>query len=254
MKKMKRIIVFLSVVLMMGMEEYQVAAQQAVAEGGGQISLKKQKDTAEAYSMESGREEKGSQEEFLEKYVYGEWRFAERLGTMDNGWVEYPGHPLLVDFTEQGAEEMENIRIYYGKDSVKIVDGLSPMTFSNVDDMNLFGREGFHEIRYPEYHISKQDKGIFHIYQGFDAESFFGVEGDIIFVRYALRHEFDSPKMVNSMAGERIYVNPAETDTIYLDFTGLWELERVEETIPEKRVKLLNRKDRGVYVQSGTGG
>ena len=253
MKKIERIIVYLSVILLIVIEGYQLATRQIIVEGNAEskINLGKQADVEGMQSMEAEKGEAECKEEFLEKHVYGEWRFSRRLGTMDDGRGEYPNHPLQVDFTEQGAEEMKNIRIYFRKNSVKIVDGLSPATFTNSGDMKLFGREGFHEVRYPEYHVSTENKFFFRIYQGLDADSYFCEESDVVFVRYGLRHDIDGPRLENKMAGEQVYVNPAETDKIYMNFTGLWELERVEEeTLPEKRIKMLDRKDRGCMSQS----
>ena len=148
MKKIERIIVYLSVILLIVIEGYQLATRQIVVEGNAEskINLGKQADVEGMQSMEAEKGEAECKEEFLEKHVYGEWCFSRRLGTMDDGRGEYPNHPLQVDFTEQGAEEMKNIRIYFGKNSVKIVDGLSPATFTNSGDMKLFGREGFHEV------------------------------------------------------------------------------------------------------------
>lgn len=163
-------------------------------------------------------------EELLEEHVFGDWRFSRRIGVVNDGRVaaaeDVP--PGRVDFSEQGVEEMKGIVMHYGRDSAGVAWGIDQTTFTDSADMELFGTAGgFRSIIRPSYALGE---GTYR--QRVVAEDCPPVE-ELVPVCYAGWNVVWEELPRGSI--HKMYVDPGDTDTLYLDFCGLWELKRVEE-------------------------
>ncbi len=160
-------------------------------------------------------------EELLEEHVFGDWRFSRRIGVINDGWVaaaeDVP--PGRVDFSKQGVEEMKGIVMHYGRDSAGVAWGIDQTTFTDPADMELFGTAGgFRSIIQPSYALGE---GTYR--QRVVVEDFPPVE-DLVPICYSgwntVWEEFPRESI------HRMYVDPGDTDTLYLNFRGLWEMKR----------------------------
>lgn len=181
-----------------------------------------------------GNVEECELEAFMEKYIYGKWRFVRRLGVKANDVrSEWSNHENAVDFTAQGAEEMTEMVLFYSKDQVAVVSGLDGTAFTNPIDMYLFGSSGggLNSARHPQYKImgSRNSNSSYQFAKGDDPYA----GGSLIWVTYTAGNERDGEiGFVGNCVGDKIYVNLQDTETLYLDFCGFWELKR-EEKEPE---------------------
>lgn len=173
-------------------------------------------------------------EELLEEHVFGDWRFSRRIGVVDDGWVtsadDIPGHK--VDFSEQGVEEMKGIVVHYGRDSAGVARGIDQETFTDPADMELFGTAGgFGGVIRPSYALGEWE-GRYHWHEVVEdcppAE-------ELVPVCYAGRNAVWEELPRNNMYD--IYVDPGDTDTLYLDFCGLWEMKREKKELPAMDVQ-----------------
>ena len=160
-------------------------------------------------------------EELLEEHVFGDWRISRRIGVVNDGRVtsaeDIPGHK--VDFSKQGVEEMKGIVVHYGRDSAGVAWGIDQTTFSDPVDMELFGTAGgFGGVIQPSYALGE---GTYR--QRVVVEDCPPVE-ELVPVCYAGWNAVWEKLPRNSI--HKIYVDPGDTDTLYLNFCGLWEMKR----------------------------
>ena len=160
-------------------------------------------------------------EELLEEHVFGDWRFSRRIGVINDGWVaaaeDVP--PGRVDFSEQGVEEMKGIVVHYGRDSAGVAWGIDQTTFTDPADMELFGTAGgFRSIIRPSYALGE---GTYR--QRVVVEDCPPVE-ELVPVCYAGWNAVWEELPRGSI--HKMYVDPGDTDTLYLNFCGLWEMKR----------------------------
>lgn len=160
--------------------------------------------------------------EFIQEHVLGQWRFSERiLPVVDE------------DISEQGVEEMKTLTVTYDKDFVRI-DGYDQSTFSEPGDIYFYNQcGGNNAVNFPVYHINRHvSENSIPTSDGFWAEKVaFPLKYELVSVFYTLGYDEESyPSVIcpYGYAAGRIYVNPYDTDTIYLIFCGLWELKRVQ--------------------------
>lgn len=167
---------------------------------------------------------------FLEEHIYGQWRFSNRIVEVDeNNNIDYGA---IANISDVGVEELKKtVVIAYEEDVVWFPVEIGQTSFSYAQDMYLFAAHGgFLWSRNPIYKINEMStdtvvlKDVFNWY-GYNVQMP-GWE-DYVHVTYAIK-DHDSTQVGNIFAffGSNIYVNPNDTDTIYIDFCGLWEMTR----------------------------
>ncbi len=161
-------------------------------------------------------------EELLEEHVFGDWRFSRRIGVNNDGRVtmgEDPPNGSKVDFSELGVEEMKRIVVHYGRDSAGVAWGIDQSTFTDPVDAEMFGTAGgFQSIIRPSYALGEGT--YFYRLVVEDCPS----AEDLVPVCYAGWNAVWEKLPRDSI--HKIYVDPGDTDILYLDFCGLWEMKR----------------------------
>lgn len=156
---------------------------------------------SEAWKYDLTEEE----QEFLKEHVFGKWYFSKRMTALK----EEDGS--AVNFSEQGIEAIkENVFMTYTRFYTES-SGYTESTFSTKEDMYLFAAYGgMTSVQHPVYHIeADEEHGLVHVY-------------------YDLGYDEQENASVDICYAGDIYVNPEDADVLYLDFGGLWELNRVE--------------------------
>ena len=145
---------------------------------------------------------------FLEEHIFGRWKFSKKITS-----------PL----SSIGEKEIQSIKIVYDKDFVG-AEGYGPNTFSKVEDIFWYTEyNGNEKVNLPVYHVIRD-----------------GVEVDwqlaplvkdleIVQVYYDLGYDTNYlPSVRETLPFQwEIYVNPDNVNSLYLNFCGLWEMERV---------------------------
>lgn len=170
------------------------------------------------------------EEDFFQEHVMGAWSFSERLVTLEEGDM------YTSNFSEQGVKELENIWIILHDDGTHR-SGYHWDTLSEPEDIYLFAAYGgMSPVRYPVYHIDNHvdekrialrdiyaDGGVYYVS--------FPEECELVHVVYDLgfdREEY--PSIDTFYWADDLYVDPENTDVLYLNFCGLWKLERELDT------------------------
>jgi hypothetical protein len=173
---------------------------------------------------------------FLEKHILGQWTFSERIFTLNEDNNIY--YNAVSNFSDEGVEEIkESVVILFSENSVSSVVKINQDSLSNARDMYLFSMwGGFHWASYPHYGIEDIGTSIVtleDIYydDGCDVQ-LAGVD-NLIKVTYRLSSEeemYDNNLNSYTIYGKKFanvaYVDPNDVDSIYLDFCGLWKMNR----------------------------
>lgn len=170
-----------------------------------------------------------AEEEFLQEHVVGEWSFSERIIALEEG------DTYISNFSEQAVKELENVWIVFHKDVVQRL-GYQWDTFSEPEDIYLFAAYGgTAPVRNPVYHIENnvdEDRiALRHIYadEGVYYASF-PEECELVHVYYDLGYDGEYPSVDTYYYANDLYVDPDNTEVLYLNFGGLWKLERQMDT------------------------
>ena len=170
-----------------------------------------------------GKELTEEDAEFIQEHVLGQWRFSERIMTVSG-----------ENISEQGVEEMKTLTVTYDKDFVRI-DGYDQATFSEPEDIYFYNQcGGNNAVNFPVYHVRRHvnENSIPISNDGFQIEGVaFPLKYELVSVFYTLGYDEESyPSVIcpHGYAAGLMYINPYDTDTIYLSFCGLWELKRVQ--------------------------
>ena len=131
-----------------------------------------------------------------------------------------------------GVEELKQIRFIYNRSYVRNLFLRRYLTVPQ--DMYLFGAYGgSNVVNLPRYHIDADvDESkicLADIYGNGSCYVQFPEEKELVRVYYNLGYdETVNPHLNGIYMGSNIYIDPNDTDTIYLDFCGLWEMKRDE--------------------------
>lgn len=159
--------------------------------------------------------------ELLQEHLFGKWRFKGLEETVDTG------------FSEQGVKEMQDIEIIFSEDSVQM-DGYNQHTFSDSKDMFTYlDRGGGKRISQPVYHVIRKENKerlpkMNRVRWWWDHEQAFPEKSEMIYVECDLGMHSSYWRVPEGYPGDEVCIDPEDTDTIYLRFSGLWEMERVE--------------------------
>ncbi len=174
---------------------------------------------------------------FLEEHLFGQWRFSERLFELDES--HNTAYNTTYNISDLGSEELKkNIVIHYDKDWIQFAIPVTQNSFTSAKDMFLFGKNGgFLSVKEPVYSIEKMDSDIINLsnvctdtqqynIQLFGAENFLKIK---YYTQYDLgdQSEFKQGQVKKNFSNI-IYINPNSKDTVYVDFCGLWRMERDE--------------------------
>ena len=162
---------------------------------------------------------------FLRQHLFGKWRFFKRILALRSSEEYFDDSS---NFSVRGVEEIKKVSIIFDAKSVS-KEGYDQNTFSKGKDIELFtGYDTYTEVNMPVYHVDRDVKADeIYLSCGIYGEHVqFPIACEIVAVYYSLGYNInDNPAVLGS--GFYIYVNTEDTDTIYLDFCGLWELKRV---------------------------
>ena len=169
---------------------------------------------------------------FLEEHVYGQWRFSNRVIELDeNNNIYYGAAPNISDV---GVEELkQTVVIFYDESSVDFAVKIGQDSFSYAQDMFLYAAYGgFSSTMKPIYKINEMSTDKIVLGDMYNWRYSYEVKmpgwEDYIHVSYRAKSNPDSFVMGKYFTYfcSDIYVNPNDTDTIYVDFCGLWEMTR----------------------------
>lgn len=163
-------------------------------------------------------------EKFLETYVYGRWQFTERVFMLDESENNY--YDTRFNLSDEGVEEMKGIVLELDREYVCFDEEYS---FTDQEDFYLFaGSGGFAAVRYPMWGLEEGSPREIELHDGRHWYEIYEYDvrkeieaNELVHVFYKIDSDLGVKKPCDS-----IYVNPAEPDTLYVDFCGLWKLER----------------------------
>lgn len=167
----------------------------------------------------------------LDRHLYGQWVFTERLLELE----EYQGvEDWNSNFSDQGVEEMKKIVINYDETEVyAYYNGQS--AFWDTKDMYLYMiYGGVNPVSHPVYHVEynvNPNKIRLPDLVNLKLKSIqFPGKDKLVNVYYNLGYDEHStyPVIMGKYLGSNVYIDPDDTETIYLDFCGLWKLERYQ--------------------------
>ena len=170
-------------------------------------------------------------EEFLEEHLYGQWRFLEKVEE------DRLKSNTLSEIGERELKEM--VILEYHKEWIWYPLKNGQTSFSNSKDMWIFGLYGgFSWGKLPTYTMKKmstnqvtlrnlKEEGISYQIRILDIE----IE-NFIYVTYSFRTLRGGSEYLNykeEYFGNHIYIDPTDTKSIYVEFCGLWKMERILE-------------------------
>lgn len=199
-----------------------------------EYSVEDSEETKDLYTEENTAYELTEEERvFLEEHLFGQWRFAERIVSIDeDNNIVYGVTPNISDM---GMEELKrDVLILYEEDSVQFPIEINQNSFTYAQDMYLFAAYGgFCWADNPVYIISSMDSDVLTLKDAFNTwwEYPIQVEGmeNFIHVKYTVLSGSRDGKILGNvftLFGSDIYIDPNDFNSIYIDFCGLWRMER----------------------------
>lgn len=171
---------------------------------------------------------------FLKEHVYGAWKLEERVYTLKN---------TEMDFSKAGINTLQNMTFYISPYQVSFLEKEYNL-FQDPQDAYLFGMYGgYAQVFYPDYEVSdvlqidsSEDVGgyeqIANVYSqyGYD-EIFFRDMGvkkicDISY-RDNMYKGYYNPCYYGQLP-DRFWIDMDHPDVLYLEFCGIWRLQKQE--------------------------
>lgn len=169
---------------------------------------------------------------FLESHLYGQWKFSERIVEIgeDNNF-QYGAKPNISDI---GVEELkESARIMYEDTYVGFTVKIGQNSFTYAQDMYLFANHGgFSWSRNPVYRFDVVEEDTITLRDVYNMDGYkISAEGmkDFIHVKYFTKPDRNDSGVQGNIFtyfGSDIYIDPDDYNAIYVDFCGLWKMER----------------------------
>lgn len=220
-----------------GLLKADITVQDAVPEKEadpiGQDVLQEEEDNGEDVANEEELFFGMTQNEFLEEHLFGQWRFVERVIDIQPKFNFY--HGADPNISDVGVEELKRtVLLYYSSDSVELPINIGQNSFTHPQDMYLFAAYGgFMWTSKPVYALEYQNRGFITLANVYDIFEGYRVWIDwmdgFVHVHYYVPAEIGEPQLCGdkfTYFGRDIYIDPEDTDTIYIDFCGLWRMER----------------------------
>lgn len=186
-------------------------------------------------------------QKFLEEHVYGDWKISRRIFVLDESNNDTAN--LSSNISDEGVKSLIGSGIQINKKSISQdasrISSVAHLT--NPVDIYLLGLYGiFNKIVNPVYEISEVstkdlliNNKLVNIKSPLDI---FGTER-ITKVSYGLGERDYSRAFINIeiyQIGGTLYVpDPKDKNTLYIDFCGIWELERSEDPSKDTNSKSL---------------
>lgn len=168
---------------------------------------------------------------FLEDHLFGQWRFSERIIALDQTQnIFYDTNSNISDI---GVEELKkNMVISFSEDYIEFPVSITQNSLSNAKDMFLFGKYGgFQTVQFPIYEIVDNNTNMIALKDIYLTEPYYVYLSDanhymkVSYTTQLNNGEYAQRKISYNFLS-RIYIDPDDTDTIYVDFCGLWSMER----------------------------
>lgn len=177
-------------------------------------------------------EETAFLEEHLWGIIMGAWEFSERIVALKKNSNH---REWEVNFSEEGIREMklDMVDIWYTKEHVWCRTPAPRRFFSNQTDIYLYSiYGGLVEIEFPVYQIEQMDTGTIFLDNVYSETGYDEVELDWMKGFYHVSYSMMDAEGVGRMTGyypaNDIYIDPENTDVIYVDFCGLWKMVRFQ--------------------------
>lgn len=177
---------------------------------------------------------------FLKEHVYGTWKLEERVYTLKN---------TEMDFSDEGLNALQNMTFYISPYQVSFLDKEYNL-FQNPKDAYLFGMYGgYVQVFYPDYEVSdvlqidltedvRGYEQVTNIYSQCGYDEIFlsdmGVEKirDVSYSDDMYKGYYD-PCYYGELP-DRLYVDVDQPDVLYLEFCGIWKLQRQEDLLHDR--------------------
>lgn len=178
---------------------------------------------------------------FLKDHLFGRWNFSERVVELGG---EKNGEKTESNFSTSGVDTIQikpelpyRVRsqtkphISYGREMVIIFFHKNSSLFCDSQDVFLYGLYGgFAEVTFPAYSIEVMETD--HIFlddiyseTGYYEAQVEGMEG-FVHVSYSRLDSKETMREIGYYPANDIYIDPNNTEIIYIDFCGLWKMER----------------------------
>ena len=172
------------------------------------------------------------EEIFLQEHLYGQWRFSERIIRIDEDNNNDYGAVANISYVGV-AQLKKSVRLYYGEDAVYFTEEIGQDSFTYPQDMYLFAAHGgFCWSRNPVYTVNALEEDVITLTDVYNMHGYEvpaeWMENFILVTYFTMPGLNDSTLYVNGFNyfGSAIYIDPNDKDTIYIDFCGLWKMER----------------------------
>lgn len=167
-----------------------------------------------------------SDKQFLKDHVYGTWRFVERVYMPDTEDEKY-------NFTAQGVELIKNKLILEIRDDLIWFVDFAHNDFENSDDFALFIKGGgLPIVHHPAWicfntENAEEKVGVYNMEtEQYDYVSMDAL-GELGYVHYSYGYDVEhNPSYRGALPCPHIYPDLENADVLYVDFCGLWKLER----------------------------
>lgn len=197
--------------------------------------VKMEEEISDGETMAETQEEADYVDEeklFLQEHLYGQWCFSERLIEIDeDNNIYYGAKPNISDV---GVEELKkSVRLAYDERYVLFTVKIGQNSFTYAQDMYLFAAHGgFCWCRNPIYYLKAMEEDVITLRDVYNMSGYEVSVPDMdkyIHVTYSPMSDPNNSEVYGNIFtcfGSDIYIDPNDKDTIYIDFCGLWKMER----------------------------
>lgn len=172
------------------------------------------------------------EEMFLQEHLYGQWRFSERIMRIDEDNNNHYGTVANISYIGV-AQLKKSVRLYYGEDAVYFTEEIRQNSFTYPQDMYLFAAHGgFCWSRNPVYTVNALEEDVITLTDVYNMRGYEVTAGwmeNFTHVTYVTMQDTNQSGLIGNIftySGSDVYIDPNDKDTIYIDFCGLWKMER----------------------------
>ena len=172
------------------------------------------------------------EEIFLQEHLYGQWRFSERIIKIGGDHNFQNG--MEPNISDVGATQLKkSVRLYYDERSVEFTVEIGQNSFTYPQDMYLFAAHGgFSWSRSPVYTVNALEEDVITLKDVYNKDGYKApaewMENFTHVTYFTMQDTKKSGPRGNIFTyfGSDVYIDPNDKDTIYIDFCGLWKMER----------------------------
>ena len=169
---------------------------------------------------------------FLQEHLYGQWRFSERIIKIgeDNNFQ----NGTESNISDAGVAQLKkSVRLYYGEDAVEFTVDIGQNSFTYPQDMYLFAAHGgFSWSRNPVYTVNALEEDVITLKDVYNKDGYKAPAEwmeNFTHVTYVTMQDTNQSGLIGNIftySGSDVYIDSNDKDTIYIDFCGLWKMER----------------------------